>query len=472
MAIRLKEAGIDDFTVLERADEVGGTWRDNTYPDCACDVPSHLYSFSFAPNPDWSRTFSAQPEIWDYLRRVTDDHGVRPYIRFGHDLTEAVWNAGRGMWELETSRGALTAQVLVAGMGALSEPALPAIPGLDSFEGAMFHSATWDHDHDLTGDRVAVIGTGASAIQFVPAIQRGAARLHVFQRTPPWIMPRPDRPVTSIERRVYRTLPAAQRLMRAGIYAARELLVLGFMHPWASAAGPERLARRHLARQVSDPGLRAKLTPDYTFGCKRVLISDDYLPALTRPNVEVVTSPISEIGPRSVVTADGTERVVDTIILGTGFRVTDTPAAARLRGRGGRLLAEVWHGSPQAHRGTTVAGFPNLFMLVGPNTGLGHNSIIYMIESQLEYVMGCLRAMEARGAGTAEVRPEAQAAYNEALQAKTQGSVWTRGGCRSWYLGADGRNRVLWPGFSWLFRRATRRFDPAEYILEPKAVAT
>jgi cation diffusion facilitator CzcD-associated flavoprotein CzcO len=471
MAIRLQAAGIQDFTVLERADEVGGTWRDNTYPNCACDVPSHLYSFSFAPNPGWSRTFSSQPEIWEYLRRVAEEYGIRPYIRFGHEFTGAAWNEQRKVWRIETSRGPITARVLVAGMGGLSEPALPAIPGLDGFQGTAFHSATWDHHHDLTGERVAVIGTGASAIQFVPAIQPRVSRLHVFQRTPPWIMPRPDRPVTAVERRVYRALPAAQKLMRAGIYAARELIVLGFMHPWANAAGPERIARRHLAHQVPDPEERARLTPNYTFGCKRVLISNDYLPALTQPNVELVTDGISVIRPRSVVSPDGTEREVDTIIFGTGFHVADMPAAARLRGRGGRLLADVWQGSPQAHRGTTIAGFPNLFMLTGPNTGLGHNSMVYMIESQLGYVMGCLRAMDARGSDTAEVRPEAQAAYNDSIQAATEGSVWTSGGCRSWYLGADGRNRMLWPGFSWLFRRATRRFDPAEYILEPEAVA-
>jgi cation diffusion facilitator CzcD-associated flavoprotein CzcO len=469
MAIRLREAGIEDFVVLERAHEVGGTWRDNSYPGCACDVPSHLYSFSFAPNPEWTSTFSPQPEILDYLRGCAQRYGVLPHIRFGHELLDASWDEDVQRWRLQTSRGDLTAQLLVLGTGPLSSPAIPDLPGLERFEGTSFHSATWDHDHDLDGERVAVVGTGASAIQFVPQIQPRVGRLHVFQRTAPWIMPRPDRPLRSWERRLYRALPAAQLLMRASIYWARESFVLGFRHPRAMRLG-QRLALRHLRRQVADPELRRRLTPTYRVGCKRVLISNDYLPALGRENVEVVTDAIREVRPRSIVTADGVEREVDTIVFGTGFHVTDMPAAERVRGRDGRALAEVWAGSPQAHLGAMVAGYPNLFFLVGPNTGLGHNSIVFMIESQCNYVLDALRLMEAGGAAELDVRPEAQAAYNAHIQEQMRGTVWTSGGCASWYLDARGRNTTLWPTFTWPFRERTRRLDPAHYEMRAPRV--
>jgi cation diffusion facilitator CzcD-associated flavoprotein CzcO len=464
MAIRLRHAGIEDFVVLERADDIGGTWRDNSYPGCACDVPSHLYSFSFAPNPDWTSTFSSQPEIWAYLRACAERYGVMGHVRFDHEVRDAAWDDDAQRWRIETSQGSLTAQVLVLGTGPLTEPAIPDLPGLDSFEGTTFHSATWDHDHDLAGARVAVVGTGASAIQFVPKVQRRADRLHVFQRTAPWIMPRPDRPLKAWERRLYRVLPAAQLLMRAGIYWGRESFVFGFRHPRVMRLA-ERLARRHLRHQVRDPELRRKLTPTYRMGCKRVLISNDYLPALARPNVELVTDAIAEVRARSIVTADSVEREVDTIIFGTGFHVTDLPAAERIRGRDGLSLAEHWQGSPQAHMGSMVAGYPNLFFLVGPNTGLGHNSIVFMIESQCNYVLSALELMEGHGAAELDVRPEAQAAYNAALQERMRGTVWTAGGCASWYLDATGRNTTLWPSFTWPFRERTRRLDPAQYEL-------
>jgi cation diffusion facilitator CzcD-associated flavoprotein CzcO len=464
MAIRLREVGIEDFVILERADDVGGTWRDNRYPGCACDVPSHLYSFSFAPNPDWTSTFSPQQEIWDYLRSCARRYGVMGHIRFGHEVLDAEWDDDAQRWRIETSRGVLAARALVLGTGPLSEPAIPDVPGLDRFEGTTFHSATWDHHHDLDGERVAVIGTGASAVQFVPRLQPRVGRLHVFQRTAPWIMPRPDRPLRPFERRLYRALPAAQLLMRAGIYWARESFVLGFRHPRAMRLG-QRVALRHLHRQVRDPELRRKLTPSYRMGCKRVLISNDYLPALTRANVEVVTDAIAEVRARSIVTADGRERDVDTIIFGTGFHVTDMPAAERVRGRDGHTLAEHWRGSPQAHMGAMVAGYPNLFFLVGPNTGLGHNSIVFMIESQCNYLLYALRRKQAAGAAELVVRAEAQAAYNARLQEQMRGTVWTSGGCASWYLDANGRNTTLWPTFTWPFRERTRRLDPAEYEL-------
>jgi cation diffusion facilitator CzcD-associated flavoprotein CzcO len=467
MAIRLKQEGIEDFVVFERAGEVGGTWRDNTYPGAACDVPSHLYSFSFAPNPDWSRTFSPQWEIQDYLRRCADRFRVLPHVRFHHAVTDAHWDDVHGHWRIETSGGSFTAQVLVAGPGPLSEPSIPRIPGLDSFEGPAFHSAQWDHDQDLSGKRVAVIGTGASTIQVVPQIQPQVERLHLFQRTPPWIMPHPDRALSRPERRLYKRFPALQLAMRAGIYWARETFVLPFIHK-RLAVVPERLARHHMASQVPDPELRRKLTPDYTIGCKRILISNDYYPAVSQPNVELVTDGIREVRARSIVLSDGRELDADVIVFGTGFRVTDMPAAEYIRGREGRSLAEVWKGSMQAYLGTSIAGFPNLFMLVGPNTGLGHNSMVFMIESQLAYVIDALKTMAHRGLAWVDVRSDVQEAYNEEIQDGLSETVWSTGGCASWYLDDSGRNTTLWPGGTWRFRSRTRRFDPARYVVESR----
>jgi len=468
LAIRLRRQGMHDFVVLERGDDVGGTWRDNTYPGCACDVPSHLYSFSFAPNPEWSRTFSAQPEIWAYLRRCARDFGVLPHIRFRHEVTEARWDEAAQRWQVDTTGGRLTAQFLVAAQGGLSEPALPDVEGLGSFRGHAFHSARWDHSVDLRGLRVAVVGTGASAIQFVPRIQPQVSSLHLFQRTPPWIMPHRDRAIRDWERALYRTVPAAQLAVRGGVYLGRESYVLGFMAGRISLG--ERIALRHLQRQVRDPELRRRLTPGYRMGCKRILPSNDWYPAITRPNVEVISAGLQAVRPHSVVGSDGTEREVDAIIFGTGFHVTDMPMAERLRGRDGRSLAQVWDGSPQAHLGTAVAGFPNLFTMTGPNTGLGHTSVVVMAEAQIDYLLQALRAMEQRGAGAIEVRDDVQRRFNEETQRRLQGTVWNAGGCRSWYLDRHGRNTTIWPGSTLGYRRALRRFEPGEYRMQPAVV--
>jgi cation diffusion facilitator CzcD-associated flavoprotein CzcO len=473
-AIRLRQQGIEDFVVLERHDDVGGTWWANTYPGCACDVPSHLYSFSFAPNPEWSQTYSPQPEIRAYLQRLAREHDLYRSIRLGTTVTAAAWDDGAGRWTLQTSGGPVSARVLIAGLGPLTEPRIPDLPGLDTFEGAVFHSARWDHDHDLSGERVAAIGTGASAIQFVPAIQPKVARLHVFQRTAPWVVPHTNRRISDPERRLYRRLPALQKAVRAGVYAGREALVLGFVKNPRLMGVPERLARRHMRAQIADPELLGRVTPDYTIGCKRILPSNQWYPALGKPNVELVTSPIGAVRPRSIVAADGTERDVDAIIFGTGFHVADMPVGEWVRGRDGTRLVDAWKGSPRAHLGCTVAGFPNLFLLLGPNTGLGHSSIIYMLESQINHVMDALRVMRERGAAVAEVKPEVQHAYNRELDARMAGTVWSTG-CSSWYLDDTGRNPTLWPDWTWRFRLRTRRFDPAEHTLrsasaEPVAV--
>ncbi|NEA31133.1 NAD(P)/FAD-dependent oxidoreductase [Streptomyces sp. SID13031] len=461
MAVRLKQAGYHDFVVLERADDVGGTWRDNTYPGCRCDVPSHLYSFSFAPNPDWSRTFSPQPEIEAYLQKVTDGFRVRPHIRFGHAVESAHWQGDH--WLIHTSQGDFTAEVLLSGMGPLAEPSIPKLPGIESFEGEVFHSAQWNHDLDLSGRKVAVIGTGASAIQFVPAIQPDVEELHLFQRTPPWLMPRPDRKITALERRIYRAFPLAQKAARAAVYWSRESTVLAFAKlPRLMKLG-QRVAERHLREQVRDPELRAKLTPDFTLGCKRVLLSADYYPAVAQPNVDVVTDAITEVTPTGIVTDDGVKHEVDTIIYGTGFRVTDLPVMDMLHGRDGKTLREAWVNGMEAHLGTAIAGFPNFFLLIGPNTGLGHSSMVFMIESQVAYILDALRTMDADGLREVEVRPEVQREFVDGVRSSMRNTIWTRGGCTSWYLDSEGRNTTLWPSFTFKFRQLTRRFDPSQY---------
>jgi cation diffusion facilitator CzcD-associated flavoprotein CzcO len=466
MAARLKRAGHRDFLILERARDVGGTWRENSYPGCRCDVPSHVYSFSFAPNPEWSATFSPQREIWDYLRKVADDEQFTEHVRFGCELERASWDAEAERWLLQTSSGPISARVLIAGAGPLHEPKLPQIPGLRDFAGTIFHSATWDHEHELDGERVAVIGTGASSIQFVPQIQPKVSKLHLFQRTPPWVMPRRQRPITRLERALYRRFPALQRAMRSAIYWARESFALPMLRV-ALAPMLRRVGEAHMARAVPDPELRAKLTPDYLPGCKRILVSNDYLPSLAQPNVEVVCDGIEEIRGRTVVSTDGSEREVDTIILGTGFHVLDMPIAERICDGAGRSLAEHWDGSPRAHRGTMVAGFPNLFFLLGPNTGLGHNSVVYMAEAQADYISRALRHMRAHGLETVEVSAEAQGLWNAEIEERMEGTVWLEGGCSSWYLDRNGLNTSLWPDFSFKFARALRRFDPAEHVLAP-----
>lgn len=465
MAAQLKRAGMDDFLVLERAADVGGTWRDNTYPGCACDVPSLLYSFSFAQNPDWSDTFSPQPEIWAYLQKVAADEGILGHVRFGRTVGGARWDEARRIWEVETDRETYTAEVLVSGVGGLSEPSTPPIPGIERFAGTTFHTARWDHDHVLAGQRVAVIGTGASAIQVVPAIQPEVGHLTLFQRTPPWIMERRSRPIRPVERFLYRHVPGFQRSVRSAIYWARELPVVGFTRRPQILQRGERLAKGHLHRAVADPELRAKLTPSYTLGCKRILLSNDYYPALTQPNVTVETSGIAEVREHSILAADGTEHAVDTIIFATGFRATEMPAAQHIWGRDGVRLADQWSDGARAYLGTEVHGFPNLFFIVGPNTGLGHTSMVFMIESQVAYILDALRTMDRLGATTVEVRAQVEAAYDAEVQRRMVPTVWNTGGCSSWYLDASGRNSTLWPTFTFTFRTRTRHFEPTKHLV-------
>jgi cation diffusion facilitator CzcD-associated flavoprotein CzcO len=467
-AIRLKQRGERDFVLLERAEELGGTWRDNSYPGCACDVPSHLYSFSFALNPDWTHLCSPQAEIQAYLERVAGEHGIPPHIRFGHEMLESAWNEERRLWEIHTSAGDFTAEVLISGMGGLSEPALPQLEGLGSFDGTTFHSAQWNHEHALAGERVAVIGTGASAVQFVPEIQPEVDELQIYQRTAPWIVPRRNAEINPRLRRLFQRFPPAMELMRGALYWSAELLVLGLAKEPRLMRILERVAEKNLARQVPDPALRAKLKPSYRLGCKRILFTDQYLPALAKPNVEVVNSPIREVRPHSILTADGVEHAVDTIIFGTGFHVTDQPLIDRVRGRDGRLLAEHWHGTMAAFNGTTVTGFPNLFILLGPYTGLGHTSIVIMIEAQIEYMLKALDAIDERRVAAVDVRPQAQAAFVAEMNRMAQGTVWTAGGCKSWYLDSHGNASTIWPDFTFRFRSRTKLFDTSDYDLLPR----
>lgn len=466
MAIQMKKEGQTDFVVLEKAGDVGGTWRDNNYPGCACDVQSHLYSFSFEPNPNWTRMFAPQPEIWNYLREVTDKHGLRPFIRFNSGLQKAVWDESAHLWRITTSDGAeLTANVLISGMGGLSRAAYPKIKGLETFTGKTFHSQDWAHDYDLNGKRVAVIGTGASAIQFVPKVQKQAGRVDLYQRTPPWIMPKPDREISDSERKMFKRFPATQRAFRSAIYWMLESRVAGFVINPRLMKLVEREARSHIRKQIKDPELRAKVTPDYTIGCKRVLISDDYYPALAQKNVDVITTGIQEVKARSVVTTDGVEREVDAIIFGTGFITADPLPQGMIFGQNGLDIMDAWKNGAEAYKGTTVSGFPNLFMIVGPNVGLGHSSMVYMIESQIAYVSDALKTMQKGKIKSVDVKAEPQAAYNRDLQKQLGTAIWGVGGCSSWYIDAkSGKNVALWPGFTWAFRRKLKKFDADAYV--------
>jgi len=462
MAMELRRAGVDDFVVLERADDLGGTWRENTYPGCACDIPSVLYSWTREQNPRWSRAFADQQEIWNYMREVVGRHDLDRHLRLGHELLSANWEEAGGRWEIETSQGRITAGILISAAGALADPAIPDIEGLDRFAGKVFHSAGWDHEHDLTGGEIAVIGTGASAIQFVPMIQPHVKRLHLFQRTPPWVLPRLDPEIPERWQRRFERHPRLQRTIRTAVFSLLEASHVAFTHPRLMRLS-ERRALAHLKRQIPDPDLRAKLTPDYRLGCKRILASNAWYPAIAADNVNVVTAGIAEITPDGILDRNAVEHAVDTIIFGTGFQVTDPPISHRVWGRSGTTLAATWHGSPKAHLGLAVVDFPNLFLLLGPNTGLGHNSVLLMIEAQVGYLTQALSWRRRNGIATLEATGEAQARFIAKVDEATSGSVWTAGGCVSWYLDGTGRNSTLWPGSVRAYQRRLAQFDPRDY---------
>ena len=466
LGIKLHRAGVD-FTILEKAGGVGGVWRDNAYPGLTCDVPSHLYSFSFEPKHDWSRRYPRRDEILAYLEECATKYGLRDRLRLGTEVAEARFDEGAGRWRIRTGAGEeIEADVLVSATGQLSRPSYPRIPGLDRFEGELFHSARWNHDYDLTGRRVAALGTGASAVQYVPEIAPRVERLHLFQRTPAWVVPKPDRPYRPRQRALFRRLPWLQSFNRWLTFWRFEYFALALaraqwlIKPW------ERGYLRRLEREVPDPDKRARLVPDFPIGCKRILISNDYLPALARANVELVTDAVTEVGADRVITADGTEREVDAIVLGTGFQANDFLAPMTILGLGGRDLNDAWRDGAEAHLGLAVSGFPNMFMLYGPNTNLGAGSIVAMLESQIDYVVGAVRELGRTGALWMDVRADVQSRFNAEVQERLRDTVWTKG-CDSWYRTESGKVVNNWPGIVAEYRRRTRSPDLTEFTLAP-----
>lgn len=464
MGVKLKQAGIDNFLILEKDKECGGTWWANHYPGCAVDVPSHLYSFSFARKANWTRAFARQAELLAYTRSIIRDFGLAPHLRADTALLGAQFDEAGGFWHVRTSAGEFTAKSLVTSLGGFSRPAIPQIDGIADFAGPMFHSARWDHGVDLRGKRVAVIGTGASAIQFIPEIAPQVAQLDVYQRSAPWLTPRPDRAFGRLEQTLLAKVPGLQWLYRAKVYLEYEMRAIGFVYMPRLLRVVEWLALRDLRRQVADPDLRARLTPNYALGCKRVLVASNYYPAMARQNVALLTGGIRQIRRDSIVTADGEERPVDAIIFGTGFDVTHMIRSIEVRGVGGRRLGGEQGDQLEAYKGATVAGFPNFFMIAGPNAGLGHNSFIHVIESCATYVVDAIKALRAQRLHSVDIKPDVQDAYNRRLQRRLGRTVWNSG-CRSWYLDRNGKNIALFPGFTFAYRWITRRFDIANYTV-------
>lgn len=469
-AVKLRRSGISDFVVLEKADRVGGTWRDNTYPGCAVDIPAPVYSFSFRPNPDWSRNFVSQPELLAYIEDTVAEFDLADRIRLSTELVEAAWCDQRRRWLLRTSDGRIVAQHVIFASGLLTEPKIPDIPGLDGFPGPAFHSARWNHGVDLAGKRVAVIGTGCSAVQIVPEIQPLAERLYVFQRTAAWVIPRLDFTFPAPVRRLFRRVPAVQRalrracdgILRGMALAVRRAAVARLLTP----AG-----RWVLRRQVPDAALRRQLTPDFTIGCKRLLLSNTYLPAVGRSNVELIPYALAEVRGNELVAADGTRVEADVIVFGSGFELRHPPIASRIRCRDGRLLSEHWsRHSPEAYRSTTIPGLPNGYLLLGPNIVM-YNSLLALAESQLDYVIDAIQTAQRRHLDALEVRPQSVRSFNDELQRRLGPSVYNNGGCSSFYLDEHGRNFVTWP---WSFRRFQRylsRFDIDSYDVVPRVGA-
>ncbi len=465
MAIALKKAGYRKFQVFEKADDLGGTWRDNRYPGCACDVPSHLYSFSFAQNPSWSRSFSPQAEIWRYMKDCAARYDVLAHFRFNAAVSAAEFDEAGHIWKITLANGeTVRARALVSGAGALHLPAYPKIKGLETFAGQAFHTSQWDEAWDPAGRSVGVIGTGASAIQVVPALAPKVKHLTLFQRTPAWVLPRMDHAFSERTKRLFKTFPLLHGLFRRAIYWRLETGALGFLGNRKLMQRVEKLAHQHIEKSVNDPGLRASLTPDYQIGCKRILLSDDYYPAFNRENVSLVTAPITRGTPAGIVTADGHEHALDTLIYATGFRANEPLAEIEIRGRRGHHLAHEWRYGAEAFLGIAVSGFPNFFILLGPNTGLGHNSIIFMIEAQTRYILHCLHWLLREGAQEVEVREDKQREFNTSLKGWMAKTVW-QSGCKSWYLNPNGSNSTIWPGFTFGYWWHTRQPDPHDFTI-------
>ncbi|RXJ73716.1 cyclohexanone monooxygenase [Veronia nyctiphanis] len=462
-AIRLQNAGMTDFVILEKFSDIGGTWRDNTYPGCECDVPSALYSYSFEPNPAWSRIFAGQKEILGYVQNTVKKHNVRDFIQFNVEVQKGEWNEEETCWWVHTSEGLYKANKVISCVGYLHEPIIPNLPGLNSFKGEVFHSSRWQHDVDLTGKRVAVVGTGASAIQFVPKIQNKVSELHIFQRSPQWILPKTNLRVPKFAQMLLAVKPLYSAF-RGMLYSGMELFGIGFRRP-AILKQIQRIAKFNINRHIKDPELRKKVTPSYIMGCKRVLLSNEYYPAIAKSNVDVIHSGVKEIRGNTVVGTNGEEREVDVIILGTGFYVSDLPVADKITGASGKTLADIWQGSPEAYRGTTCTDFPNCFVILGPNLAIGHNSAFIVIEAQLNYVMGALEEMRNNEIDRLEVSASIQKAYNEKVQHDLQKTVWNTGGCTSYYLDANGKNSIGFPWSTLKMKQLLNHFDSQAYRL-------
>ncbi|CAA6827839.1 MAG: Cyclohexanone monooxygenase (EC [uncultured Aureispira sp.] len=460
IGIRLKKENRDSFIIFERAEEVGGTWRDNTYPGCGCDIPSHLYSYSFELNPNWSRGYSKQPEILAYMIACKKKYALDAHIRYNATITKAVFHEQEGYWELTDQAGKVTlVENVIAAIGPFNVPNIPKFKGLESFEGASFHSSQWDHTVDLKNKRVAVIGTGASAVQVVPGIVSEVEHLSLFQRTAPWILPKDDFEVSSFSKKINRTFPFIQKLRRLGIYWFFEYSGRALFRENSTRKMIRKLAQDHLEKQVPDEVLRKKLTPNYEIGCKRRLPSDEFYPALMQKNVAVVCDSIQEITPKGIVDSKGVLHEVDVIIYATGFHVADFRGKnLEVIGRGGLNLFENWTEKvPEAYYGTAVSGFPGLLFVLGPNTGLGHNSQLHVMESQFNYIIGYLNELDKLPTAYLDVKPSAQKEFNDAIQTKLKGMVWSSGGCTSWYLKDSGHNSTLWPGYTVTYRWKTRK---------------
>lgn len=465
MGIRLKEMGIDDFVIIEGEDGPGGTWRVNTYPGAACDVQSHLYSFSFEPYPKWSRMFGLQDEILRYQEHCCEKYGLYPHCIFETKVNGAQYLEKENQWRVSTDKGdTFEAQFLISGTGGLSIPAYPEFEGLKSFSGSMFHSARWDHKVDLKGKRVAVIGSGASAIQIVPAIVDEVAHLDYYQRTPSWVLPKPDREISEIEQSIFSKFPTVQQLYRSVIYGMMESRALGFVVSPKIMTLAKQMGIQHIKKYIKDPALQKKMIPDYEMGCKRILMSNDYYQAVARDYVDVVSDSIVQVDEKGIYTADGNYREVDVIVFCTGFYASEDILQYDVVGKNGKLLNEEWSDGPEGYLGTTIAGYPNMFTIVGPNTGLGHNSMIYMIESQVRYISEAIQYMNKNKVEAIDVKPEVQRSYNEKIQKRLQNTIW-KSGCKSWYMTKSGKNTTLWPGFTFEFRAKTYFFQPKDYVL-------
>lgn len=462
-AIRLKQKGITDFIILERSPKVGGTWRDNTYPGAACDIASPLYSFSFEQKPDWSRMFANQQEIWDYTAHCVKKYGLESHLRLNTEVIGSTFDEASATWTLHIKDGnTITTNIVINGLGPLNRPQIPNIKGLDTFTGKAFHSSEWDHSFDYKGKKVAVVGTGASAVQIVPAIAKDVEQLYLFQRSAPWVLPKPDRPMKDWEIKLFKALPFAQRLLRWRIYWVNEAIGFFIFTSPRLNTRLQKLLNGYRAKFIKDKELRAKLQPNYTAGCKRMTPSNEFYPALNRPNVHVVTDGIQSVSGNTITTSTGEQVTVDALVFATGFQAADYPAGFEVTGRKGKKLSEEWKEGPEAYYGTAVSGFPNFFFIIGPNTGLGHNSMIFIIESQVNFVLDAIKKMRSRRAKFIDVKPEVQKAYNERIQQRLKGTVWATG-CKSWYIAKNGKNTTVWPGLTVSFYLLTKRIKNSAF---------